>query len=196
MESKNKVVGIILAGGQSKRYGEPKAFALKRGKYFYQYALHALQQCIEQTIIIAHPTLIKKFSSLEKAVVIEDDKRYRGFGPMAGLFSAMEAEEAVWYIVLPIDTPFITPSTINKLLAAAEEGYEAIIPLIDGRDQPLIAMYHQKTKTKIEELLKKKNLSMHGLLQQISVKYVEGLDEREFININKKSDYIKYIRQE
>ncbi|PKG22274.1 molybdenum cofactor guanylyltransferase [Niallia nealsonii] len=196
MDSKSKVVGIILAGGQSKRYGEQKAFALKEEKYFYQYSLHALQQYVERIIIIAHPTLTKKFSSLEKAAVIEDNKEYQGFGPMAGLFSAMETEEAVWYMVLPIDTPFISPSTINKLLTSAEDGYDAIIPHIDGRDQPLIAMYHQKVKTKIRELLKEKKLSMYGLLQQISVKYVEGLDEREFININKKSDYIKYIKQE
>lgn len=195
MESMNKIVGIILAGGQSKRYGEPKAFALRDEKYFYQYALNALQQYMAQIIIIAHPTLTKRFSSLEEAIVIEDHKEYQGLGPMAGLFSAMEAVEAVWYMVLPIDTPFISAFTINKLLTAAEDGYDAIIPHIDGRDQPLIAMYHKSTKKRIAELLEMKKLSMHELMQQISIKYVEGLDEREFININRKSDYIKYIRQ-
>ncbi|WP_445490676.1 molybdenum cofactor guanylyltransferase [Niallia sp. 03133] len=193
MKSK-QLVGIILAGGQSIRYGEPKAFVKKGSKFFYQYSIDALLPFTSEIYLVAHPDLKSRFLFNKKVLVTEDHKPFQGYGPLAGIYSVMEEIEAVWYFVLPIDCPFITKQTIEEVLDSIAEGAEAVVPVVNGKKQPLIAAYHRKSKERIYEALKKNTLSMNGLLEHLSVTFVECLNKEDFVNINKPNDYANYIK--
>lgn len=39
-----KIAGVVLAGGQSSRYGQPKMFELFAGQPLYKHSLTALQK--------------------------------------------------------------------------------------------------------------------------------------------------------
>ena len=56
------LVGILLAGGLSRRYGSPKAFAEIEGELFYERAYNALAAVCGDVIIISRPELIDHFS--------------------------------------------------------------------------------------------------------------------------------------
>ncbi|MGP7816706.1 molybdenum cofactor guanylyltransferase [Niallia sp. 01092] len=193
MAKVDELIGIILAGGQSKRYGEPKAFAKREGKFFYQYSIEALVSVAARIYLVAHPNIKNRFKCNKGVEVIEDLKPFQGYGPLAGIYSVMDEIEAEWYFVLPIDSPFITKQTIEKLLNSIQEGVEAVVPLVNGKAQPLIAVYHRKVKEQIHQALRKNALSVNGLLEHISVKFVEDFNEEIFVNINNRSDYTKYI---
>lgn len=50
------VVNVILAGGASRRFGEPKASYMYQGKPLYE---HVKKQLLKgQTVIISHPSLL------------------------------------------------------------------------------------------------------------------------------------------
>ncbi|ASA95572.1 molybdopterin-guanine dinucleotide biosynthesis protein A [Anoxybacillus flavithermus TNO-09.006] len=188
-----EIVGIVLAGGQSRRFGEPKAFAKRDGKEFILYSVEALQHVVEEIVVVTRPEFMEHLPVMEHVSFIEDLKKYKGKGPLAGLFSAMSQCEAKWYIVLPCDTPFMNARMIKALQSHQNERWEAIVPRVNGQIQPLIAMYHDRVKGKIQSMLEKNELSMHRFLSVCHVNYVDLMDERAFVNINTKEEYERFI---
>ncbi|MBO9129175.1 molybdenum cofactor guanylyltransferase [Bacillus sp. 165] len=186
-----KIVGIILAGGQSRRFGEPKAFATYKGQYLYEHALQALENQVQHIVLVSLPSLTKQFEYKSSITIIEDIQIYQGKGPLAGVYSAMEAYEADWYIVLPCDAPLITSSILKVIINCIKPNIDAVVPIIKGKYQPLIAAYKRSASSSIKRLLEEDNLRMMSLLKVLNVKYLQEQDfhisGNKFININNKS---------
>lgn len=190
----DELAGILLAGGASRRFGSPKAFANVEGKPFYKYSLETLQAVADTILIITNEHLEAKFENLTDTILLTDENKYRGKGPLAGMFTAMQAIYAEWYALIPVDVPFVKPEVYYTLLEQREPDLEVIIPISNGRIQPLIALYHHSLTARIKELLDTDQLAMRALLDISKVKYVPFTDDAAFININWQEDYNRYIR--
>ncbi|KAA0550143.1 molybdenum cofactor guanylyltransferase [Bacillus sp. BGMRC 2118] len=200
-EKMESICGVILSGGESRRFGKPKAFELYHGKAFWEYSLQAIKKVTSKQIIVSHVNLYNQFKeSIEGSIqLILDEEEVRGLGPMAGLYSAMKHVKADWYVLLSCDIPKINEATISKLLSLRQKGDEAIIPVIRERMQPLIAVYHQSVYEKLESQLQQHNLKMMFLLENIHARYVsEELDHviASFENINQPQDLSNLINDE
>lgn len=192
-----KIIGVLLAGGHSKRFGSPKMFAERNGVAFFRYSLRALAPFVAKTCIVALTSDHKAFLHLDQNVtIIRDLEAFQSQGPLAGILSAMVSETADWYLVVPADTPFIEKSILKELLDNRETGKQAIIPNVNGQLQPLIGLYHKSVQKVILELLVNEQRSVHNLLNQIAVKECKFDDDRPFLNINHRSDYHNYIKNE
>lgn len=187
-------VGVILAGGQSRRFGSPKAFAEAEGKPFYQFSLDVLKPLTDGVVIVTNEKLESKFSGTSGIELITDEESYAGKGPLAGLFSAMQHVKGDWYVTAPVDVPFIQSDIYKKLFEYANEENEIIMPVTNGKLQPLIAVYHYRLKPRIKELLESDRLAMRELFQDAKVKYVDFTEGVPFTNINRKDDYDRYIK--
>ncbi|WP_242217878.1 molybdenum cofactor guanylyltransferase [Bacillus cereus group sp. BfR-BA-01380] len=184
-----KIAGIVLAGGRSSRFGEPKALAIWQGKTFIEHSIEALKEVVTNIVVISHPNIKNELSHMLNVPVIEDIELYKGSGPLAGFVTGMEFIEADWYIVAPCDTPNVSKEWALGLIERADETYEAIVPVVEGRKQPLLALYHYKVKEKIEQLLKEEKRSMQGLLSQCNVQYVAVEETDIYVNVNTKEEY-------
>ncbi|WP_168380758.1 molybdenum cofactor guanylyltransferase [Virgibacillus sp. SK37] len=195
---KDKIIGIVLSGGQSRRFGSPKAFARKDGKYFYQYSIDALSSVVDSFVLVTNPTLISKFLYGQEVnfAIITDKKEYEGLGPLAGIFSGMEYIRGDWYVISPIDVPFINRNIFQSLLLHRDKNIDAIIPVVSGKIQPLLSIYHYRVKRLIQLQLESNTLSVQELLEKCRVKYVSMEEEKAFYNINRRSDYEKWIENE
>jgi molybdopterin-guanine dinucleotide biosynthesis protein A len=180
--------GIILSGGESRRFGEPKAFATFNGISFWEHSLNGLKQVTDTQIIVSHPSLLDRFKEITNLPIILDDKRVRGNGPMAGVFSAMEHVRAEWYVVLSCDIPSINEDVITILLSFRKEPFEAIIPVVDGRVQPLVGIYHYSIYQQMKELLLSGNYRVMSLLNKVNTLFLSEvdlkIDPQVFQNIN------------
>jgi molybdenum cofactor guanylyltransferase len=189
-----EINGIILAGGESRRFGSPKAVARYKNDYFINYSIKALKGNVNQITVVSHPNLLSHLTTLLNEKIIKDLPAFQGFGPLAGILSGMESTPATWYVVLPCDTPKLSMEMIDKLLTFCEDNYDAIVPVIQERKQPLIAVYHDRVKKVINDLLEDRDLKMNSLLNSCRVKYVTEEDlkssGREFENINQPEDLI------
>ncbi|RKQ37243.1 molybdenum cofactor guanylyltransferase [Oceanobacillus halophilus] len=190
----NDIMGIVLAGGYSRRFGTPKAFVKRNGKYFYQISIDALTRLTNKIVVITNPDLEKLFQ-MENGnfAIINDRKQYEGKGPLAGIFTAMDAVDSEWYAVTPVDVPFIDDQVFQKLLKHLDGEAHAIIPVVSGKIQPLIAIYHYSVKEEIRDQLEGDNLSVKDMLNKCKVKYISIQEEQPFYNINQVSDYEKWI---
>ncbi|MFK2826931.1 molybdenum cofactor guanylyltransferase [Bacillus sp. B190/17] len=192
-ENKKQWLGVVLAGGESRRFGEPKAFVRYEGHYFYEYSIRALVPFTDEVVIISHPSLTNQFSRQSAVQVMEDAAPYCGKGPLAGLYSVMKKFKANWYIVLPCDMPLVNKEVTGRLAAAADQAYDAVIPNIAGRMQPLVGVYHQRVFSIVTKQLSDGNYRMLDFLQKINVKQLTEVElqsaDNWFENINTKDAY-------
>nr|WP_231710677.1 molybdenum cofactor guanylyltransferase [Gracilibacillus suaedae] len=188
-------MGIVLNGGKSSRFKKDKAFASYQGNTLYENALKLMLACVDNTYFVVRDNQPSQ-QETENIQVITDLELFKGQGPLAGIYSAMNNYAANWYLVLPIDTPLIKPFILKRLISYIDDREDAIVPRINNRIQPLIALYKLDTIGVIEQQLIAGKRSMHQLLDKLSVTYVDfsAEDEKYFININTQEEYQRYIR--
>jgi len=190
------MLGVILAGGKSRRFGSPKAFAKKCGLPFYQYSIDAIKPHTASQLIITSTDLIEQFNGIDPHIkVAVDHSAYQGKGPLAGIYTAMDKVEADWYLTAPVDVPFVKSWVFKRLLEYAEQDVDAVVAVAASRKHPLIAVYHSSVKNKVKEKLDEEKLSVQHLLESIRVKYVPIEEEQPFININRQIEYEQFVKK-
>lgn len=179
-----KRVGILLAGGLSRRYGAPKAFAEMNGKKFHELVYETLNSVCDEVIVVTRNEFIKWFP--KEYHVIVDIQKYSGLGPLAGIYSAMEELEADQYVVLPCDMPLVTSSIMKQLINFHTE--EVTVVKSEGHLQPLVSVWNKNVKNKIRESLEKREIKMMDVLEKTDITQVEGsrlaCSPNFFINVN------------
>ncbi|OLS39628.1 hypothetical protein BTR22_01810 [Alkalihalophilus pseudofirmus] len=187
-----KYLGVVLAGGQSRRYGRQKALAYYQSKPFFMHSLDALKDLTEEQLIICHPAILKDIKAKTKTSVVLDHPKYQGLGPLAGLYTAMSTKDAEWYVTAPCDTPYIHTDVYKKLIKIQQETTsQAIIPIIEGRKQPLIGLYHKSLQHTISQLLDQEIYKVGALLEAADTYLAadSSFDPEAFHNVNKPEDW-------
>lgn len=180
-----KTVGIVLAGGLSRRFGSPKAFAMVGGRYFYELAVEALKENCDEVVIVTRPELIDHY--LVEVGLVIDTPEFAGYGPLAGILSVMESVQAERYVVLPCDMPFVDSTVIGKLLARHVKGVTAVIA--EGRHHPLVSVWDEVATPMIREALENEQKRVMPVLARAGVTWVDGGEladdvKQVFTNIN------------
>ena len=111
----NKILGVVLAGGKSQRFGQDKSQVKLNGKILIDYILSEIIDEFKETLIVTNQSI--SFMSSKKITVIEDFKK--GLGPLGGVLSAMKwikdnNKEYSWISTFPADTPFFTKKELKN----------------------------------------------------------------------------------
>lgn len=122
---KARVAGVVLAGGQSRRFGRDKAEAQLGGISLLDWSLSALAPHADLLLISGRP------HPLHVSVA---DRPGAGYGPLGGLAGAMveAAERGYSHILsLPCDTPHLPEGQLAALCTHQPDGaYAAACPVI------------------------------------------------------------------
>ncbi|WP_413364030.1 molybdenum cofactor guanylyltransferase [Lysinibacillus sp. 3P01SB] len=191
-----KIAGVVLAGGQSSRYGQPKMFELFDGQPLYKNSLTALQKNRLQPLIIAtNASLQSKFSEEKIQMVIEKQPHQ---GPLAALQTIMEIfPDVEWFFVVASDMPYMNADFVQTMLTFIDDRYDAIVPKQASRLQPLASLYRRTALPKANLLLQQNKRSMKVLLEQLQVCYVAFEEETStFVNINTQLDWTQTVKKE
>lgn len=186
----NSTVGILLAGGLSRRYGSPKAFALIEGELFYERAYKALAGVCDHVVIISRPELKPRFPP--EVDVITDLDWIAGEGPLAGILSGMSARDARKYVVLPCDMPFVGPDETAKLMALADTS--ADITAIRNPDEkiPLFSIWDIRVKEQLQRELETGQLRVMKFMEKVTTEWIDSSQIHEdplvFRNLNQPDD--------
>ncbi len=142
--SAKHVIGMVLAGGAGRRLSSDKGRRLVGGVAIIDRVLAALIPVTDETIVVGSAL------ALEDVRVVADDQP--GAGPLAAICTGMKAAPADVYLVVACDMPFITSDLLRHLLVAGD-GFDAVVPVVGGRDQPLCAAYGRSCLPAIIEAL-------------------------------------------
>jgi molybdopterin-guanine dinucleotide biosynthesis protein A len=134
MDKVRAVSGIILAGGQSRRMGAPKALIPYRGKPLISWVYEALRPICSEILIISNSGDFR----LPDARVIPDN--YPGNGPAGGIEAGLAAMRYPVALLSSCDTPNLTTGLFEYLIDNHLD-YEISIASHEGITEPLIGAY-------------------------------------------------------
>ncbi|HJH11796.1 MAG TPA: molybdenum cofactor guanylyltransferase [Metalysinibacillus jejuensis] len=184
------IAGVVLAGGQSSRYGQAKMFVTFEGEPLYKKSLHALRANKLSPLIIATNEKLRPYFLDSDVYFSLEPVAYEG--PLAALHRVMTTYEADWFFVVASDMPYIQASFIKQLCSYSASDYDAIVPKQQTYIQPLAALYHRRLLSAITEALANQRRSMQAVLEAANVNYVPyPSDSPLFININRQQDWPK-----
>lgn len=172
------IAAVILAGGQGRRMGYVnKAHLTLDGERFIDRQLRLAGEWADERIVVVNdPSRADELTLPDDVRVILD--RYAGEGPLAGLHAGLQEVSKPFAWVIGCDQPLIDANAARFLLGRMQEGeYQAALPIIDGRPQPLHAIYRKETSGIADRLLASGNRRLISLLDEIA--WI-GIAEREF----------------
>lgn len=184
------VSGYILAGGNSKRFGENKALFEFEGISLIERMLNLLSPLVSSIKIVAKNG--NEFNGLG-VKILNDDLDVQT--PLAGILRGLEDTDG-WGLFLACDLPNMKSDIISRLLSAINDSYEkegidaVVAASADEELQPLVACYHKSGITSIKKSIAE-NQSMKRWLSGLKIKIVTFEEEEPFININRKEDLSK-----
>lgn len=191
-----KIAGVVLAGGQSSRYGQPKMFEPFAGQPLYKNSLKALQQNrLEPLIIATNASLQKNFAEQNIEMIIEKQPHQ---GPLFALQNIMlNFPDVEWFFVVASDMPYMNADFVQTMLTYIDDRYDAIVPKQATRIQPLASLYRRTALPNATRLIQQNKRSMKSLFDQVRVCYV-GFEEESstFININTHLDWAQTVEKE
>ena len=110
----NNILGVVLAGGKSQRFGEDKSQAKLHGKILIDYIISEIIDEFNEILIVTNNNI--KFKKSDKISTTKDFKE--GLGPLGGILTAMrwiknEKKNYKWISSFPSDTPFFTKEELH-----------------------------------------------------------------------------------
>ena len=110
----NNILGVVLAGGKSQRFGQDKSQVKLQGKLLIDYILSETIDEFNEILIVANEKI--NFMSSNNISITKDFKI--GLGPLGGVLSAMKwikenNKKYKWISTFPSDTPFFTKKELK-----------------------------------------------------------------------------------
>ena len=191
----NNILGAVLAGGKSQRFGEDKSQVKLGDKLLIDYILLEIIEEFKEILVVSNSLI--DFRKSEKITVIEDIKK--NLGPLGGVLTAMKwikdnNKDYKWISTFPADTPFFKHSILQKFLQDIhpEESKLFFIKSNNTRHN-IFGLWSIDLMDKLEEDLNKGERKVEVWANSIGVKTIniEFQNEDPFFNINTKEDLEK-----
>ena len=190
----NNILGVILAGGKSSRFGSNKADAHLGDKTLLEHIISKVEKNFLEVLIVSNKESIK---INKKNVFLVKDFIKGQLGPLIGILSAMKWIEQnnkkyKWIATFPCDTPFFDDSIIEKLKNCSISNDNLLFFLNSRKKRHnIFGLWSLKLIDILEEDIRSNNFRKVELwadkigVQKIEVN-TEGFDK--FLNINTLGD--------
>ncbi|HEV7519229.1 MAG TPA: NTP transferase domain-containing protein [Thermoanaerobaculia bacterium] len=193
-EAEPDPVGVVLAGGESRRMGRDKAtLPAPGGSLPGRAALLLASVCPEVVLADRGRGLIPELRSLGDGP---------GSGPAAGILGAALAFPGRSLLVLAGDLPEVPVALLAEL--ARPSGFDWVVPRWQGRLEPLCALYREPALAALADLVARGSLAPQRLAEVpgLSVRYLGsellarfGHPERIFVNLNTPEELARWEAQ-
>ena len=189
-----KTVGVILAGGNSTRFGEDKALYELRGKPMYEYIAEAMKESgvVKEIVVSTNQRLAGAFSY----ETVTDLPGFLDKGPLGGIYAAAKHRPGCRLMVVSCDTPYVPAGWLLKLHGAAQTNEETLILTeAEGQLHPLIGIYQGADLAgALRAQLETDRLSMRAFFENRETATLDaiahGVHEDALVNINRRMDIL------
>lgn len=131
------LVGGILVGGASRRFGSAKALVPLAGRTFAEHVAVALAAAADEIFLLGDgpvPSSLAALPQLPDAAGV--------VGPLAGILAALAARPDRAWLVAACDQPYLTPEACRWLAGERRTGALAVLPRLGaGGVEPFPGIY-------------------------------------------------------
>ena len=170
--------GLILAGGKNRRMqGRFKGGLILGGETFLSILLAEMRKVSENILISVGDKPVDIPAGCQ---VVKDI--YPGCGPMAGLQAGLAASHADLVLAAACDMPMLRAEfylyLVDHFQKAVQEGKpcDGVVPLHEGRPEPLAAAYRATAAGVFEQALKSGQYRIRNALDRLHILYVKPDD--------------------
>lgn len=174
----------LLAGGQSTRMGEDKAFAPFGGGTLLEWLRDRLAPLFAHAFVVTRDP--SRFEGLGLPVV--NDALTEG-GSAVGIYSAVLASPTDRVLCLACDMPFVTPRLVWAV-ADGSRGFDVFVPRHGEYLQPLCAAYGKGTLEAYRRFIASGGRRIFDIYPDLNTGYLDvdaarfGDPARLFVNVN------------
>ena len=202
--SENNVLGVVLAGGKSKRFGQDKSEVKLGDKTLIEHTLHKIKSKFSKIIIVSNSKILKDYTIIKDCI---DGQ----LGPLVAVLSAMKWIKKNnfsynWIATFPCDTPFFNISIIDEFIKVSKLNNSLLyfikskekrhnifglwsLQLIEILEKDIIENNYRKVEKWADKVgVKTINVSYDNLDPFFNINTKEDLIEAEKILKNKKND--------
>lgn len=212
---KSSFSGLVLAGGNSSRMGEDKAFLEIAGEPLIVRQPRLLREAGCERVVISgrrgvdYPGNAAALSRSNSATTSKDERLRAAAlpavvhdapgasGPLAGILAAIDSLDAstTHLVTLPVDLPAMRPEILRSLIAACSPGYGVVASSSHGVE-PLVAVLPREIFPALRDAVAAGALSPKSLYAlpvfaaRLRVLAPHPPDDDAFINWNRREDWI------
>jgi molybdenum cofactor guanylyltransferase len=179
------LAGAILAGGRSLRYGTNKAFETFAGMSLIDHAVLSLSGFCDPVLVVAND--LAPYLHL-RATLVQDVVRDQG--PLGGIYTALLFSPHDWVFTKATDMPFLNKE-LAKMMDALREDCDAVVPSLNDRVEPLMALYSRMCLPSIAAAIEQGEKKVTSFYRKVRVRELPEKEWREvdpeglsFKNIN------------
>jgi molybdopterin-guanine dinucleotide biosynthesis protein A len=169
------LTGAILAGGKSLRYGCNKALETFAGKSLIEHAVVSLSGFCDPVLVVANDLV--PYLHL-RAILVQDVVMEQG--PLGGIYTALLFSPHDWVFTKATDMPFLTKELV-KMMGALRGGCDAVVPLLNDRVEPLLALYSRRCLPSIAAAIEKEEKKVTSFYRKVRMR---ELPEQEWRKVD------------
>ena len=191
--SENNILGVVLAGGKSKRFGEDKRKVMLNDKTLLEHTLDKVKSKFNKIIIVSNNKILKDYTTINDCI---DGQ----LGPLVGVLSAMKWIKKnnfsyKWIATFPCDTPFFNISLIDKFIEVSRQKKNLLyfVKSEEKRHNIFVLLSLQLIEVLEKDIIKNNFRKVEEWANKIGVKTI-NISYKEidpFFNINTKEDLVE-----
>jgi molybdopterin-guanine dinucleotide biosynthesis protein A len=193
----NNVLGVVLAGGKSQRFGEDKSQVKLGDKILIDYILSEIIDEFNEVLVVSNNSI--NFRKSKKISLIQDFKK--DLGPLGGVLTAMKwvkdnNKDYQWISTFPVDTPFFENQILKDFLKNINQEEDKLFFIKSNNTRHnIFGIWSIDLIDKLEEDLARGERKVEFWANSVGVKNIEmEFDNKDpFFNINTKEDLKKAI---
>jgi molybdopterin-guanine dinucleotide biosynthesis protein A len=162
--------GLVLAGGASRRMGRDKAQIVLEGEPLAVRAFRTLAKVCSDVVVASGDGHRLDHLGLPQVADLIPDA-----GPLSGVAAGLETARHDLVAVVAVDMPSASPAVL-ALLAGLWQGEAAVVPVVQGRWEPLHAVWARSAASGVAACLAAGDRKVMRVLTTLGVRLVEEGD--------------------
>ena len=150
------VIGLLLAGGQSRRMGGgDKCLRELGGETILARIIASVRTQVSRLVLNANGDP-DRFAFYGLPVIADS---VAGFaGPLAGVLAGLDwaaatAPDCTWVASMPTDAPFLPTDLVDRLVAAVEQGADLACAASGGQSHPVVGLWPVRLRDDLRRAL-------------------------------------------
>lgn len=178
----DRITGIVLCGGESRRMGEDKAALEIGGEPLLDHAVRMLEPHVGEIVLACGPE--PRYTDRGLRLALDGQP---GLGPLEGLRSGLATTKTDWALALACDMP-AADGPLETLLRGAQREDQIVHFTTGGYPEPLCTLYHRSVLPALEQSLRSGGRRMLSFWSDLKVRALDGPGDGAFANVNTRDD--------